>query len=314
MARLLCVGEILVEMVAEEVGQSTVAPGSWIGPFPSGAPAILADQAALCGAEVSLVGTVGADSFGTACLTRLRSSGVNLDQVRIDEHGTTGVAFVSYRGDGSRSFVFHVAEAASGRFRLADPEAGLRGVDCVHLVGSSAFSAAAVQELRRIFDAARAQGARVSFDPNIRPEMLTREAYVRVLRQILRGAQIVLASEGELQALLGSGTDAECATQLLGRSAQAVVVKRGAQGASLFLPGHDEVSVAGVTVDEVDPTGAGDCFGGTFLALYLQGMGAPEALRYANIAGAMAVTQRGPMSGNRSFEDLRSAWRLLAPT
>ncbi|HUX70214.1 MAG TPA: sugar kinase [Cellulomonadaceae bacterium] len=309
MAKLLCIGEILVEMVAEQVDQSRREPGHWIGPFPSGAPAILADQAALCGADVSLVGTVGADEFGESCLARLRASGVGLDHVRVDEHGTTGVAFVSYSVAGSRSFIFHLAESASGRFRLNDLDAGLRGVDCVHLMGSSAFSTGAVDAIAAVFDGAAARGIRVSFDPNIRPEMLTRTEYVQALRRILGGAQIVLASEGELQALLGEQSDSACAAQLTAGAAEVVVIKRGAKGASLFLPGHEEVSVPGLTVDEIDPTGAGDCFGGTFLALYLGGMDASEALRYANLAGAMAVEQRGPMSGNRSIADLRAAAR-----
>lgn len=314
MAKLLCIGEILVEMVAASVDQSLVEPGTWIGPFPSGAPAILADQAALCGAEVALVGAVGPDDFGRACLTRLASSGVDVEHVRIDEHRATGVAFVRYRGDGSRTFVFHVAEAAAGRFRPDDAEAVLRGIDCVHLMGSSAFSAAAVQAIREVFAAARARGIPVSFDPNIRPELLTHESYLQALSEVLGGAQIVLASEGELQGLLAGATDEECARRLLADGAQVVVVKRGARGASLFEPGGEEVTAPGLCVGEVDPTGAGDCFGGTFLALYLRGMGAAEALGYANVAGAMAVTERGPMSGNRSFGDLQAAARLLGST
>ena len=292
-------------MVAEQVDQSKLQPGHWMGPFPSGAPAILADQAALCGTDVSLVGTVGADEFGESCLARLHASGVRLDHVRVDEHGTTGVAFVSYSGTGSRSFIFHLAEAASGRFRLNDVEAGLSGMDCVHVMGSSAFSTGALEAIAEVFDGASARGIRVSFDPNIRPEMLTHEEYVQALRRILGGAQIVLASEGELQTLLGEATDAECAAQLTGGAAEVVVIKRGARGASLFLPGHSELSMPGLPVETVDPTGAGDCFGGTFLALYLGGMEASEALLYANIAGAMAVQRRGPMSGNQSIADLQ---------
>ena len=314
MTTLLCLGEILVEMVAEQVDQSRREPGRWIGPFPSGAPAILADQAALCGAAVSLVGTVGADEFGEACLARLRASGVGLDRVRVDEHGTTGVAFVRYSAAGSRSFIFHLAESASGRFRLDDLEAGLRGVDCVHVMGSSAFSPDAVDSLTEVVDGAVDRGVRVSFDPNLRPEMLTRAEYVQALQHILRRAQIVLASEGELQALLGAQSDPACAAQLTAGAAEVVVVKRGARGASLFRPGHAEVDVPGLVVDEVDPTGAGDCFGGTFLALYLDGTDPLEALRYANLAGALAVEQRGPMSGNRSIADLRAAARQTWPT
>lgn len=313
MARLLCVGEVLVEMVADQVDQSSAVPGTWHGPFPSGAPAILADQAALCGAEVDLVGCVGADDFGAACLARLRASGIGVDGVRVDEHGTTGVAFVSYRRSGERSFVFHLAETASGRFRLADPQTALAGVDCVHLMGSSAFSAAAVEALCEVADAAAAAGVRLSFDPNLRPEMLTRPEYAEALRSLLSRAWLVLASEGELQALLGDATDEQCATRLLAGAAEAVVIKRGEAGANLFRRGHDEVSVPGLAVATVDPTGAGDCFGGTFLALHLQGADMGEALRYANVAGALAVTRSGPMSGSCSFADLQAAERALAP-
>ena len=240
-------------------------------------------------------------------MARLRESGVRLDHVRVDEHGTTGVAFVNYSRTGSRSFIFHLAESASGRFRLTDLGAGLRGMDCIHLMGSSAFSTEAIEAIEDVFDGALARGIRVSFDPNIRPEMLTHKEYVEALRRILGGAQIVLASEGELQTLLGEATDAECAAQLTAGAAEVVVIKRGARGASLFLPGHSELAVQGLPVDTVDPTGAGDCFGGTFLSLYLAGMEASHALRYANIAGAMAVQKRGPMSGNQSLADLQAA-------
>jgi len=179
-------------------------------------------------AEVSLVGTVGADAFGESCLERLSASGVRLDHVRIEE----------------------------------------------------------------VFDGAAARGIRVSFDPNIRPQALTHEAYAQALRRILGGAHIVLASEGELQTLLGEATDADCAAQLTAGAAEVVVIKRGARGASLFLPDHGELRLRGLAADAIDPTGAGDCFGGTFLALYLGGMEAREALQYANVAGAMAVQRR----------------------
>ena len=175
-----------------------------------------------------LVGSVGADDFGAACLARLRASGVGLDRVRVDETGTTGVAFVSYRSSGERSFVFHLPETASGRFRLTEPEAALGGVDCVHLMGSSAFSPAAVEALLEVDAAAAALGVRTSFDPNLRPEMLNRPEYVAALRRILGRAWLVLASEGELPALLGDGTDARCAARLLAGGAELVVVKRGA--------------------------------------------------------------------------------------
>lgn len=304
MARLVCVGEVLAEMVAQHVDQDPTAVGCWEGPFPSGAPAIFADQASLCGAEVAVLGRVGDDDFGRVCTERLRQDGVDISAVTVDPDRPTGVAFVRYRSDGSRSFLFHVAAAAAGAFDVGEPAAALAGADCVHLMGSSAFSAHAVTQLGRLFDEARASGVRVSVDPNVRIELLTDPAHLRELRRWTEGAQYVLASEGELEALF-DGLDLEaCVAALLAGVAELVVVKRGARGATLYERGGSTTDVPPMSVDEVDATGAGDCFGGTFLSLVLQEYPPSDAVRLANIAGALSVTARGPMSGNRPLTDL----------
>jgi fructokinase len=56
--------------------------------------------------------------------------------------------------------------------------------------------------------------------------------------------------------------------------------------------------VSTFTATEVDPTGAGDCFDGTFLAAMVKGYGLQEAVIRANAAGSLAVGKRGPMEGN----------------
>lgn len=307
MARLLCIGEVIVEMVAKAKGQDPLVPGDWVGPFPSGAPAILADQAALCGCDVMMAGTVGDDSFGQVCIDKLRADNVDTRLLRIDPDRTTGVAFVRYREDGSRVFIFHVAESASGSFELEDVGPALADIDCVHLMGSSAFSDKAVQVLVDVADAAAARGVKVSFDPNIRREMLAKPEFVNALRHVLNKADYVLASEGELPMLMGIEGDAPCAEKLLAGGAELVALKRGSKGSSLFLPGRGEIKAAPIAVKEIDATGAGDCFGGTFLSLLLQDFDPVEALELANRAGALSVTARGPMSGNRSLEDLVNA-------
>ena len=64
MPQLMTVGEILVEMMADQVGQTFLSPGCIHGPYPSGAPAIMIDQAARMGADCGIVACVGADDFG----------------------------------------------------------------------------------------------------------------------------------------------------------------------------------------------------------------------------------------------------------
>jgi sugar/nucleoside kinase (ribokinase family) len=84
---------------------------------------------------------------------------------------------------------------------------------------------------------------------------------------------------------------------------RAVVVKRDAAGAVLY----DAAGAAadpGFAVEEVDPTGAGDTFGATFVTCWLRGLAGREALRRANAAGALAVGRRGPMEGASSEAEI----------
>ena len=62
--------------------------------------------------------------------------------------------------------------------------------------------------------------------------------------------------------------------------------------------------VPAYSVTEIDPTGAGDCFGGAFIALWLQGLDIDKAVSLASAAGACAVQHRGPMEGASSLETL----------
>src|SRR5919205_522625 len=166
MADVVAIGEILVEIMATRVGQTFREPGLFAGPYPSGAPAVFADQAARVGASTAMVGCVGQDDFGTLNIERLARSGADVRAIRHIPGATTGIAFVTYREDGGRDFAF--------------------------------------------------------------------------------------------------------------------------------------------TVEEVDPTGAGDCFGGTFVACLTLGVPVRRALHLANAAGALAVGRKGPMEGNSTMAELEA--------
>ena len=94
-------------------------PGEYVGPFPSGAPAIFADAAARLGAPARFMGSVGDDAFGDAILNQLESDGVSVRWMKTT-NVTTGVAFVAYFSDGSRKFVYHLANSAAGSHRPED--------------------------------------------------------------------------------------------------------------------------------------------------------------------------------------------------
>ena len=83
------------------------------------------------------------------------------------------------------------------------------------------------------------------------------------------------------------------------------MLKQGASGAR-YLDSDYDLFVPAFDVNEVDPTGAGDAFGATFLAGWLNEVDPKANLRRANGAGALAVGKKGPMEGSSTAIELDS--------
>lgn len=304
MAQIVTVGEILVEMMATAQGQGFRAPGLFAGPYPSGAPAIFADQAARMGAPTAMIGCAGDDDFGRCVLDRLRTNGVDVSHIRSMPDVATGIAFVCYRADGGRDFIFHMGNSAAGRLTPADiVPAAFDGCRMLHIMGSSLFAPEMGETMRRAATLAEAAGAKLSFDPNVRPELLRRPENAALVADLTARAQILLPSAFDLEFLFPGVPPAESARRLLAGPAECVFLKRGAAGSSYF-DRHGSFDVPAFAVTEIDPTGAGDCAGATFVASLLQGRPPREAAIRANAAGALAVTKRGPMEGNSTPAEL----------
>lgn len=297
---IITVGELLVEFVSHTKDCALEQISKYSGPFPSGAPAIFIDQAARLGAQTSILGGVGADGFGKALLQRLKDDGVGVEHIFIDPERPTGVAFVSYFNDGQRVFIFHLAGTAADSFQV--PADGLQLHDTLfHISASSLGNPNLRNMVLKVFDQTIAAGGKVSCDPNIRPELM-RDTEVRVaLDDIISKCTYLLPSTDDLTHLYPGMTEEAAIDRLQSGGADIIALKRGSKGA-LILDGKSEFAIAPHHVSEVDPTGAGDCFCGTFLALLIQGYSMETAGEYANAAGALSVTKRGPMEGNSSLE------------
>jgi sugar/nucleoside kinase (ribokinase family) len=302
-------GELLVEFVAEEPGTGHRRPARYAGPFPSGAPAIFIDQAARMGARALIAGAVGADAFGDVVAGRLGEAGVDLRLLRRVEGRPTGIAFVAYDGRGGREFVYTIAGSAAPDFPSGEEAVAAclaAGVEVVHVSGSS-LGEAMRERIVATVEALLDRGVRLSLDPNLRPELIGHEG-MAALRRLLGRASYVLPSDADAGALWPGEPFEVWAPRLLGAGALAVVLKRGAAGACAMVAGEEPAHVAGHSVPEVDPTGAGDCFGATFVTALASGAPLARALALANAAGALAVTRLGPMEGNAGPEEVE---RLL---
>lgn len=298
MPTIVTIGEALVEIMRTVHDQPLDRPATFVGPFPSGAPAIFASAAARLGASVGLVASVGDDAFGDCIATRLLSDGIDCAALRRVPDRLTAIAFVAYRSDGSRSFVFHMPQSAAAVLDSSQmPPRYLANTRFLHVMGSALTLGDAARDA--IYSAAASvheQGGIVSLDPNLRPELMPVGRIRSVCQPIVRRAQIVMPSGGELSALTGCATAEEGARLLFGEGVKLVALKQGERGSTLITP-QETIVVPPYQVQEVDPTGAGDCFDAALLVGLSEGMPLRKAGALANAVGALATTRLGPMEG-----------------
>ncbi|MGQ9366811.1 tagatose kinase [Azospirillum sp. ST 5-10] len=304
MKTIVTIGEVLVEIMAVEPGHGFRRPIPLVGPFPSGAPAIFIDQVAKLGQPCGIVACVGDDDFGALNVARLRADGVDVSAIAVAADVPTGSAFVRYRPDGQRDFVFNIKHSACGRIGPTPQAAALIArADHLHVMGSALVAEPVVALIRDALDAVKGRGGTVSFDPNIRKEMLGLPGLHDALLHVFRHTDLFLPSGPELFLFTRATEEDAAIAEILEGGVRAVVVKRGAAGASHHDRGGS-TRVAAFPVAEVDPTGAGDCFGAIFVTAWLRGLEPRRALLLANAGGARAVTVKGPMEGTSTEAEL----------
>lgn len=294
----VCVGEILVEVMAQSVGQGFQEALPLMGPYPSGAPAIFVSQCGRLGGQAAMIGAVGADDFGALNLSRLRADGVDVSAVAVDPDWPTGSAFVRYRRDGARDFVFNITRSAAARLEWSGPVAALVArAGHLHVMGSALTMPAAREVIARAADLISARGGSLSLDPNLRKELTVDAGAEALFQRLLDMTDLLLPSGDELFRAAGTGPDeGQAVAALTARGIPEIALKRGADGATVFA-GGEATHHPGFQVDERDPTGAGDCFGGAYVTARRLGLPIASALRLACAAGARNVTVMGPMEG-----------------
>ena len=301
---IICLGEMLVEIMRAEKDVTHGTTGAiYKGPFPSGASAIFIDSAARMAKPFNLttgyIGVRGLDEFGDCIVSKLEQDGVDVSQIRISKKNTTGIAFNQYNTDGSRKFIFAVG--AAGETCQDDVnEQYFSNIKALHIMGSalsiSESSREACYKAIRITRKVNPK-AIISFDPNLRPEMLDINTILEISKPVLDETNILLPSGEEAEMLAGVKGEKTACLKLLEKNPDIIVLKQGKRGASIFTDDQkQEIHVPAFIVDEVDPTGAGDSFGGAFIVGYLQGWSLEHALKFANATGALKVKHFGPMS------------------
>ncbi len=306
--RIGSIGDLLVEIMATGKNSRHLQVGTYKGPYPSGSPGIFIGQAARVGGDCIFVGAVGDDAFGQVILNRLRQDGVDTSLIRVASGVPTGTAFVSYNDDGSRDFVFNITNSAAALFDGGQAVISALlsfKLDYLHVSGTALSNEAMCAATLQVCRALHVDGAKISFDPNVRKELMGNAGYLAAVNEMISLTSIFLPSEDDAAALFPGKSFAEFATPLLAAHMDYVVLKKGDHGCEAMDKTGQCLSLPSHKVEALDPTGAGDSFCATFVTLTAGGLlSFPDVLARANAAGALAVTKLGPMEGSGTLAEI----------
>ncbi len=313
---IVVAGENLVDLVADGSGASGAAGA--LSPRLGGGPFTVARTLGRLGADVAYLGTISDDRFGRAARAALDADGVDLRLAATAAEPTT-LALAELDATGGASYRFYTEGTAAPRIGPAQVHAALAGAPAAVHVGTLGLllepGASAIEDL---VDALPPE-CLVVLDPNVRPALLTPAvvpAYRARLARLAARADVVKVSDEDL-AWLGADWLGEHALSHTGPTAHGLVLLTRGGAAVDVLGNATQVAVPVTPVRVVDTIGAGDSFGGGFLAAWLaQGL-PPAALHELGPRGAVldAVRYGIAVSGitcGRAGADPPTAAEVLA--
>ncbi len=265
-AAITVVGSVNLDLVASAarlpIPGETLTDATF-ATHPGGKGANQALAARRLGADVSLIGRVGADANAGPALSLLREGGVDVERVDVDADAPTGVALIVVSADGENQIV-----VAPGANRTMTP-------DDVHIeTGTDAV----ICQLEIPIDVVEAAAERT------RGLFVLNAAPVRRLpTTLIDRCDVIVVNQVEHEALADrlSGLDGLIALTL------------GAAGAVLLRGGEEVARATPPPVTVVDTVGAGDTFVAALTVALAEGCGAEEALTRATAAGSLATTRAG---------------------
>ena len=232
----------------------------------------------------------------------LLTEGVDITYLKQDEWHRTSTVLVDLNDQGERSFTFMVRPSADLFLETTDLPCWRHG-EWLHLCSIALSAEPSRTSAFTAMTAIRHAGGFVSFDPNIREDLWQDEHLLRLcLRQALQLADVVKLSEEEWRLISGKTQNDRdiCALAKEYESAMLLVTK-GAEGVVVCYRGQVH-HFAGMSVNCVDSTGAGDAFvAGLLTGLSSTGLSTDERemrriIDLAQRCGALAVTAKGAMT------------------
>lgn len=290
--RAICLGEAMIVLAAagaplEDVETFRRSVG--------GAESNLAGGLAALGIPTGWISRLGGDGFGRHVLRDLRARGVEVGGVEENPARPTGL-YVKHTVDArTRMHYYRSASAAAAM----DPafldrpavRSRLAAADVVHTTGiTAALSATTAAMLDHLAELRDTLGFRLSVDLNWRP-LLWQDTDPAPLWRLLRAADVVLLGAEEAELFAGTSEPDELREALGPRAT--LVLKADAHVAVALEPDGRRAAVPALTVEVVEPVGAGDAFAAGFLAGLLQELPMEQRLRLGHLTAAAVLAVPG---------------------
>ena len=262
--------------------------------------------AARQGASAGYISAIGADRHGAMLRELWAREGVDHAHVAVDAQAFTGIYFVTHGREGHEFSFLRAGSAASRMTPALLPRAAIESAKVLHLSGISlAISETARDTCHAAIAIARAAGVQVSFDTNLRLKLWPLERARAAMSDVMRLCDICLPSLEDVTALTGLADPDAIVDHCLGLGAKVVALKLGGNGA-LVADTRERHRVPTHPCTPVDATGAGDTFGGAFVARRIAGDDLLAAARYAAAAAALSTEGWGAVEPIPGAERVRA--------
>lgn len=292
--RFVSIGECMIEMSGGDEGQYRMGfAGDTLNTAWYARALLPADW------SVDYVTALGDDLYSAQMRDFLATHGIGTGHIQ-EIPGRRPGLYLIHQHEGDRHFTYWRGQSAAKQM-ADDPaalKAALEGADIVYFSGISIAILAprARGQLLKAIVRARNAGARVVFDPNVRPALWTS---TKVMGSCLTAAatiaDVVLPTHADEAPVFGDADPAATAERYLGIGVEEVVVKNGAEPAVVATKALREFVPASRPARVVDPTGAGDSFNGAYLAARVGGADPVEATRAAHRVAGIVIGHRGAL-------------------
>ena len=314
--RVLCLGEILYDVLADQLGRSVSEVDSWTS-YPGGAPANVACALVKLGTPSAFIGAVGEDEPGKSLVKLLEEVGVDTDGVQLNSEAPTRQVLVTRKENGDRIFSgfkdYDTAEFADTRLKAAElPEKLFVNADFL-VIGTLELAypetGAAVY---RALELASQHNVKILLDVNWRDVFWKNpDAAPDKIRELIKKVDFLKLAKEEAE-LLFNTYDAGAITYRL-NSVEGVLVTDGDKGCAYCL-GENEDKFSAFSVPVVDTTGAGDSFVAGFvhqlLQTGIQNLKDAEVVKkiiaYASAAGALTTLKPGAIASQPTAEEVEN--------